>query len=160
MPLIELSPTALVVVDVAAWGAISTLVGYLAHRLPLHRLERDNALTRLRPFEAGGRVYQRRLRIAHWKDRMPEAGDLFPGGFSKRAVTRADLDRYLLETRRAELVHWWIMLAAPLFFLWNPWWLGLVMCMYAVTANLPCLLIQRYNRARVQRILGRRHTMG
>lgn len=156
MPLVELSSTALVVADVVAWGVISACVGYLAHRLPDHRLDHDTRLTRIRRFERDGRVYERRLRITRWKDRMPEAGALFPGGVSKRTVGRADLDRYLLETRRAELTHWWIMAAAPLFLLWNPWTIWLFMVAYALVANLPCLVIQRYNRARVLRILGRR----
>ena len=157
---IELSRTALLVADIAAWGTISASMGYLAHRLPRARLDHDTALTRLRPVEAGGRVYERRLHIARWKDRLPEAGAFFPGGFSKRAVTRHDLDRYLPETRRAELTHWWIMFATPLFLLWNPWWIWLLMVVYAVTANLPCLVIQRYNRARVLRILERRQGGG
>lgn len=160
MPLVDLSSPALVLADIVAWGLVSATVGYLAHRLPLHRLEHDNALTRLRPFERDGRFYERRLRIGRWKDRVPEADDVFPGGVSKRAVTRADLDRYLLETRRAELTHWGIMAAAPLFLLWNPWAIWLLMVGYAVVANVPCLVIQRYNRARILRILARRRSGG
>lgn len=156
MPLVELSDGALVVADVVAWGLVSLIVGYSAHRLPLHRLDHDTSLTRLRPFEHGGRVYERRLRITRWKDRVPEAGQVFAGGVSKRTVTRADLDRYLIETRRAELTHWGIMAAAPLFLLWNPPAIWLLMVAYALVANLPCLVIQRYNRARVLRILERR----
>ena len=34
------------------------------------------------------------------------------------------------------------------------------MVAYAVVANVPCLVIQRYNRARVLRILDRRGTAG
>ena len=41
------------------------------------------------------------------------------------------------------------MAAGPVFLLWNPWWLGLLMFAYAVIANLPCLIVQRYNRARL-----------
>lgn len=162
MPLVELSPAILVLSDAAAWFAVSLVAGYVCHRLPDTRLDHDTALTRLRPFEHGGRFYERRLRIVRWKDRLPEAGDLFADGYDKRVVTRADLPRYVIETRRAEYTHWAIMAATPLFLVWNPfivWW---AMVAYAVIANLPCLVIQRYNRARVLRILGRRrpHPMG
>ncbi len=101
-------------------------------------------------------MYERRLRIARWKDRLPEAGDLFADGYDKRVVTRADLPRYVIETRRAEYTHWAIMAATPLFLLWNPFLVWWAMVAYAVIANLPCLVIQRYNRARVLRILSRR----
>ena len=32
-------------------------------------------------------------------------------------------------------------------------WLGALMVVYALVANVPCLLIQRYNRARLERVL-------
>ncbi len=156
MALVDLPIGVLVLVDAAAWFLISLVVGYTAHRLPDRRIDHDTALTRLRPWEHGGRVYERHLRITRWKDAIPEAGNLFGGGYDKRSVSRADLTRYLLETRRAEYTHWGILLAAPLFALWNPWGLWLAMVAYAVIANAPCLLIQRYNRARVLRILARR----
>ena len=35
-------------------------------------------------------------------------------------------------------------------------WADLIMVVYAVSANLPCILAQRYNRARIQRLLARR----
>lgn len=47
------------------------------------------------------------------------------------------------------------MSAAPFFFLWNPVALGAAMVVYALVANAPCLLVQRYNRARLLRLLGR-----
>jgi glycosyl-4,4'-diaponeurosporenoate acyltransferase len=47
------------------------------------------------------------------------------------------------------------MACAPVFFLWNPWWSDLIIVAYALTANLPCILAQRYNRARFQRLLTR-----
>ena len=36
-----------------------------------------------------------------------------------------------------------------------PWWLGIAMAGYAVVANVPCILVQRYNRARLERMLTR-----
>jgi glycosyl-4,4'-diaponeurosporenoate acyltransferase len=48
-----------------------------------------------------------------------------------------------------------LLAVSPLFLLWNPWWLGLVMIAYAVVANGPCILIQRYNRGRLVRVLAR-----
>jgi len=148
----------IVVADAAVWAAWSTVVGYTAHRLPSVRLAHDTALTRLRPWEHEGRVYER-LRIRSWKDRLPELGAAFRGGVSKRSLrSRAttDLERFAVETRRAELVHWAIPLVTPVFVLWNPPVLLLAMVAYAVVANLPCLLVQRYNRGRLLRTIARR----
>ena len=142
---------AVVALDAAVWAGWSAVVGYAAHRLPLARLAHDGVLTRLRPWEHGGRVYQG-LGIRRWKDRLPEAGALFAGGVSKRGLPghdRAGLERFALETRRAELVHWSIPAVVPVFVLWNPPALVAAMVAFAVVANGPCLLVQRYNRGRV-----------
>jgi len=155
---IELAIGWTVVLDVVLWGLISTVTGYLAHRAPVARFAHDGPLTRLRPFEDGGRWYERHLAIKRWKGRLPEAGGLFRDGFSKRSLRSASVDqleRFVVETRRAEVTHWIVMAAGPFFVLWNPWGLAAVMVAYGVIANLPCLVIQRYNRARLLRVLGR-----
>ncbi len=144
----------LLFVDACIWIAWSFASGYFAHRLPLARLQRDRGLLRLHQPER--RVYERVCRIKRWKDRLPEGGDLFPGGFNKRHLRGrnvAALQRFAAETRRAEITHWLILAAGSLFFLWNPWPLGLVMVAYAVIANVPCLIVQRYNRARLVRLI-------
>jgi glycosyl-4,4'-diaponeurosporenoate acyltransferase len=148
-----------VLLDALVWAAWSAVVGYAAHRLPMRRLDHDSRLTRLRTWERGGRVYER-LAIRRWKDRLPEFGAVFRGGASKRSLPARDtphLTRLAAETRRAEIVHWAIPLAAPLFALWNPAWLVVGMAAYAVVANAPCLIVQRYNRGRLLRVLTRRN---
>ena len=148
----------LVLIDAGVWATWSAVCGYVAHRVPSPRLSRDRGLFRIRGFETGGRFYEQWVRIKRWKDRLPEAGALFRGGVSKRHVgsaDRASLERFAVETRRAELTHWLILAASPWFFLWNPWWLGLAMLGYGIVANVPCLAIQRYNRARLLRMIPR-----
>ena len=155
MRLVDLPLAWTVLVDVLVWATWSTAAGLGGWALPARALDRDRGILRLRGWERGGRFYERRLRIKRWKDRLPEAGALFRGGTSKRhlAGPRAErLSRFAVETRRAELVHWAVLAAGPLFVLWNPWWLAAVMLLYAVAANVPCLLVQRYNRARIVRI--------
>ncbi len=63
------------------------------------------------------------------------------------------LEQFLRETRRAEVAHWLMLLCVPLFFLWNPPWARLVMVAYALAANLPCILAQRYNRIVLYRVV-------
>ncbi len=164
MRVVHLSDNVTVVVDIVAWATISTLVGYLMHRAAVDRFAADGPFTRLRAFELDGRWYERRLAIKSWKRHLPEAGGLFKDGFSKRTL-RSDsvdqLERFVRETRRAESTHWVLLAAGPLFFLWNPWGLGLVMVAYGAVANLPCLVVQRYNRARLRRVValaGRRRS--
>lgn len=156
IPPVDLPNWAMVVLDIVVWGAWSALVGYVAHRRRADAFIGDGWLYRLRSFERGGALYER-AGIKRWKDRLPEAGALFTGGFSKRSVRtrdRVQLERFVAETRRAEWTHWTIMLVTPVFLVWNWWWVELAMIVYALAANLPCLVVQRYNRARLLRLLG------
>jgi glycosyl-4,4'-diaponeurosporenoate acyltransferase len=146
----------MILVDIGAWVVIHTTTGYAVHRLPLRRLQSDAGLLRLRPWER--RLYER-LGIRRWKDRLPEAGDLFAGGMSKRrlpAVNDAGLLRFAAETRRAELGHWSAMAGGLLFVLWNPPAVAAAMVAYGVLANAPFIAIQRYNRLRISAVLERR----
>jgi glycosyl-4,4'-diaponeurosporenoate acyltransferase len=152
IPLVELPDPVMVGLDIVVWGGWSALVGFWAHRRPERAFDHDTAITRLRSFE-NARFYERGLHIKRWKDRLPEAGALFTGGFAKRTVQRASLARFVTETRRAEWTHWTIMLATPVFLVWSWWWVELVMVAYALAANAPCLLVQRYNRMRLLRAL-------
>jgi glycosyl-4,4'-diaponeurosporenoate acyltransferase len=157
--LVDLPLGRAIVVSCLAWVLIGLVTGFFVHRLPLRRLDHDNWLTRPRRFESSGRFYEHRLHIRSWKDKLPEKGDLFRGGFSKRHIRdRSDafLERFAAETRRAEIVHWMNAASGPLFLVWCPWYLGLIMVAFGWLAHLPFICIQRYNRARIERTLERR----
>lgn len=103
-------------------------------------------------------AYERLLAIKRWKDRLPDGASWFKGGFAKASLRRRDpqhLRDFRRETWRGELCHWAVLALIPVFFLWNPWWGDLVIAFYALAANLPCILVQRYNRQRLNRALRR-----
>ena len=156
---VELSNVATVLVDIGAWGLVHGLTGYAAHKVPAGRLARDRWAFRARRWERDGDLYRRTLRIHRWKDRLPEAGATFRGGISKRHVPaggQGGLARFVIETRRAELGHLLGAAAGPLFALWNPPAVAVVMVLYGVLVNLPFVAIQRYNRIRASRVLAAR----
>jgi glycosyl-4,4'-diaponeurosporenoate acyltransferase len=141
-----------VLLDVVIWVAICAVVGWLAGRLPRRWLETDTFVTRVRSFERGGSVYER-LGVRRWKLRLPESNSL---GRTTRASKRTLAGRsavpdYLVETRRAEYVHWALLCAAPVFLLWGPAWVGRTMTVFGIAFNLPFIVVQRFNRARANR---------
>ncbi len=141
--------------DAAAWAAWGTAVGYAGHRVPRTLFARDTSVTRPRAWERDGRRYEQ-LRVRRGTRLRPDAGTVFRGGVAKRHLVGRDvgsLQRLVEETRRAELVHWAVAALAPLFALWNPAPLTVAMAVYAVLANVPCVVVQRYNRARLLRML-------
>jgi len=115
-------------------------------------------VTRLRAMEEGGTWYRDRLQIDRWKDRLPEAGAGFAGGYAKRTIGSSDareLERFVVETRRAEHAHWGMAAGVAVTTLWNPWWAAPINLAVAAGSNLPCIAVQRYNRARLTRLLRR-----
>jgi len=161
MQLIHLSPGMTILSDIAVWLLLHFLIGWVAWRLPVSFFSKERWLYRPRRWERHGRFYRKFLFIDRWKRFMPEAGGFFPGGFSKKRLTRRDqeyLVRFSIETRRGEFTHWLSILPAPLFFLWNDWPVGLCMVAYALLFNLPFIAVNRFNRARLARILMREAT--
>lgn len=152
-------PTAVTVVaDIAAWLAIHIGVSWLATRLPANAFKPGLWLFRERAWEIGGRLYRAGLKIHSWKGSIPDAAPWFRG-FPKRTLQARDpayFERFRQETCRAEAAHWAAMAFAPLFFLWNSSAVGVGMVVYAAFANLPCIVIQRYNRIRLRQAAGRR----
>lgn len=156
--IVSLSDTVAVAVDVIVWTVLSVSIGFAHHRLPARSLDTDGPVTSLRRFESGGTWYQRRFQIRSWKDRLPEAGAVFSDGLSKRRLPgtdRSGLERFTRETRRAERVHWWLLSAAPFFVLWNRPAVAAAMLVYGLVANVPFIAVQRFNRGRAIRALGR-----
>ena len=105
--------------------------------------------------------YERSLRIKLWKDWLPDGASWFAGGIPKSRLTGGDaagLETFAIETWRGELCHWATLAMTPLFFLWNPAWADVVMVVYAVISNLPCVVVQRYNRLRIRHVVSTRTT--
>jgi len=145
----------ILLVNIVAWPLIHMGFAWGGTQLKWTRFKPQHWLFRQRACEREGRLYISWFRIKAWKDRLPDAGAWF-GGFPKKRLEGTDpayLRRFVAETCRGELVHWASMLAAGVFFFWNPLWAGWVMVGYGVLANLPCIFIQRYNRIRISRML-------
>ena len=154
------------------WLLLCLLVGGLANRLPAAWFR----CPPLRPIPSSapeipipgirvpevGNPEVRIPGIRRWKRWIPDAGAVLPGGVTKASLVQRDpqsLRRLLLETRRAAWVHgllWagWLPTA-----LWLPPLGVLVNLVFASLFNIPCLLLQRHTRARVQRCLLRAHAL-
>lgn len=141
------------------WLTVSVVVGWWANRWPADRLDRPGPLTTLRGWERGGAFWQRTLRVSRWKDRTPEAGALFASGHSKRhlrARSTEGLVHFRRETIRAERVHWLILASTPIHLLWCRPTVAAGMVVFGLVANLPFIVIQRFNRGRLVRLIARR----
>jgi glycosyl-4,4'-diaponeurosporenoate acyltransferase len=154
-----MSPRALLpaLSSAAFWLVAALLVGQLANLVPPSWL----ATGRRRPAppaprSRGARAGPAGIRV--WKRFIPDAGGALPGGVPKASLVRRDpvaLRRLVVETRRAELVHWLLWPAGLLTALWLPPAGVAVNLVFGTVFNLPCVLLQRYNRLRLRRCLAR-----
>ena len=157
--LIELPLGWIVLLNALAWLVIQLGMAWTMTRIPACRFNPHSSLAQLWNWEQSGDAYEKVFAIKRWKDSLPDAASWFKGGFAKaelRARTPDFLEQFLRETWRGELTHWLALLTLPLFAIWNPGWGVAVNSTYAVAANLPCILVQRYNRARLLRVLERK----
>ena len=139
------------------WPVIQLSLSALFLRLPDAWFTDESWLTRERRFEYDGQFYRRSLMMQRWKGLLPD-GASWLGGRPKSNVasrTVSELTTFAIETRRAEIAHWCMLVCTPVFYVWNPGWACVVMTVYGLAANLPCILVQRANRIKVARILER-----
>jgi glycosyl-4,4'-diaponeurosporenoate acyltransferase len=145
-----------VLADFAAWFFFHLGASVLAQVMPDRLFAADRGLYRTRAWEREGHVWQTLFRVRSWKQKLPDGALIMGRGYVKRTLQSSDsceMDRFILESRRAELAHLCGLMPAVLFFLWNPPAAGWLMILYAIVANFPCLIAQRYNRPRFQKIL-------
>lgn len=148
--------------NVLGWPIVHITISFVSLSAPSELFDRDNWLTVRRGWEHDGRFYKSWIGIRKWKSLLPD-GAPWLGGFAKKRLTcrsREYLRQFLRETRRAEIAHWCMFGCLPVFFIWNPPWACCVMAAYAVAANLPCILAQRYNRFVLRRLVENRHRLG
>jgi glycosyl-4,4'-diaponeurosporenoate acyltransferase len=152
----QLSSPVMFIIDVAAWLCINLGVSGIVSRFSADSFNPGSWLYRVRGWEQKGRVYDGILRVKTWKRWLPDGAAVSRRAFRKKHLLNSDsgyLQTFLQETCRAEVLHWIIFLFCPVFFIWNQWYVGIIMIAYAAISNMPCIITQRYNRARLARVL-------
>lgn len=109
-------------------------------------------------WENDGHIYEK-LGIKSWHKKAPDMSRIFSRMTKKSIETRPDYEMLLTmvrETCIAELVHWCLFLLGFFIPVIAPCPAGYILfAAYTLFANLPFILIQRYNRPRLKRLMKR-----
>jgi glycosyl-4,4'-diaponeurosporenoate acyltransferase len=142
-------------VNILGWPVIHLALARLFLSIPDAYFAHDSWLTRERSLEHGGETYRRLFAVQRWKELLPDGAPWLGGRAKKRVASRdpEQLNLFMIETRRGEAAHWSMLLCTPVFFIWNPAWACVVMTVYGLAANFPCILVQRANRIKAAHIL-------
>jgi glycosyl-4,4'-diaponeurosporenoate acyltransferase len=153
---LELPNFWIVVLNALGIPAIHLGLSWWFTKLDRARFDPDSWLYRERPWEARGRIYQTLFHIRRWKHLLPDAAPWFDG-FAKGKLADKDpayLRAFIAETCRGEAAHYAQIPGILFTLIWNPWPVAaIVMIVYAVLSNLPCLILQRFTRARLREFL-------
>jgi glycosyl-4,4'-diaponeurosporenoate acyltransferase len=144
-----------VIIDFVVWLLIHVFVSLTIAKIRADSFNPDSCLYKERRWENNGKFYDKFFKIKNWKGFLPDGAAVSKSGFRKKRLGNNDpayISRFILETCRAELTHWIIFVFAVVFFIWNDWWIGLIMIGYASIVNIPCVITQRYNRIRLRRV--------
>jgi glycosyl-4,4'-diaponeurosporenoate acyltransferase len=150
---VELPNWLVIALNIVGWPVIHIGLAWLFSRMPAKWFSTQWKWARPREWEL--RAYSRFTGIRKWKRWLPDGAPWVRGVPKRnlRSTSTEYLQTFIIETRRGERAHWAMMFAGIVFFLWNPPWADIAMTAYAVAANLPGIITQRYNRPRLERLL-------
>lgn len=137
---------------------IGLVAGFLFAMLPNRVFKKNESLFKIRKFEQGGMFYSKYLKINLWKDKLPQFSELTRFGFKKASLNNISheyLEIFKAETMRAELTHFFLIILSPFYVYVKPdilQWTTFIGC---VLGNIPFIMIQRYNRARIIKLQSR-----
>ncbi len=157
--LVELSNLLIVVANIVCIPLIHILVARLTTSLPLSLFKKQSPPSP-QTLHSSDWVYERFFLIRIWKDSLPDGGP-WVSGFSKAKLSARSssyLREFIQETRRGEFSHYLQALLILVCLLWTPQPGSTIILIYAILANLPCILNQRYTRKRMLRVLHTRES--
>ncbi len=105
------------------WPILQVSAALLCTRLPDRCFDYAAWFYRAHRWENDGELYEQWLRVRRWKKYLPDGGSLVKGGFEKKKLvsfSKDNLDKYLLESCRAEMIHWLAILPFWVFGFFTP----------------------------------------
>ncbi len=144
---------------VLVWPLFQVTVSALSNYVPDKIFNTDSFWFGGWKFEESGKFYRKFFKIHKWKRLLPDGAKLFNTGFPKGELYNTEkeyLEAFIKETCRAEASHWIQIVPFWIFGLWSPPFVIIVMLIYALVLNLPCILAQRYNRPRLIKLYERK----
>jgi len=134
------------------WPLFQVCAALFCMKIKEEHLQSQSYWFREHKCEYHGRLYLR-LGIRKWKRFLPDGGAVVQGGYPKKRLTdfsQDNLNRFLVESCRAELSHWLAILPFWIFGLFSSIEVIWIMLLYALAVNLPCIMAQRFNRPRIR----------
>lgn len=156
MQIFFISDKQIVILAFILWFMFQVLAARISHQVPDHLLSTDNFLFKSRKWERDGEIYSQIFKVKKWKKFLPDGAAINKNDYRKKNITdfsEENLHFFLRESCRAELNH--LIAITPFWFfgLFAPLKVVGYMLIYALFINVPCIIVQRFNRPRIIRIV-------
>lgn len=135
------------------WSVTQLLLSHLFTKVPRSFFATHHQWFQIFSFEKEGELWNRLFLINRWKEYIPEGEWLNKNVYNKhvlKPLTQESVYKMIIEMRRAELVHW-LSILPVIVFVKAPKCIKTINILYALLANVPIILTQRYNRPRLER---------
>lgn len=129
------------------------IASYLVNLLSYRNLMMIYPLFKTRKWEKKGNIYQTIFHVKAWKEYIPSVGSFDKKNMERTKITPNFIAQFLLESLRAELCHLYAFIFALVLLLFTATRAWFFVLAYTIIFNLPCIIIQRYNRPRFERLI-------
>jgi glycosyl-4,4'-diaponeurosporenoate acyltransferase len=156
MQILFLKPLKTLIVDIFSWVVLHFSIGYLSTKIPYNWLNPNLRFFQSYSWEKDGKIYERLFHVRSWKHLIPDGSKMYQGAFSIKHLPTDDvayLTHWLKESIRSEICHWMMIFPGFFFFLWNDIMGGWLMVAYAFLNNLVPIILQRFNRPRMRKLI-------
>lgn len=157
MRIIFLPDTITVILFFIIWPIIQVGGALIALYIPNRFYSYKKFLFKSYNFEKNGKIYQTLFKVKKWKHLLPDGASVWKKkGYQKKHITSFDIDNlnmFLIESCRAEMTHIIPVCLFWVFFLITTPLIGWIMFLYSLIVNLPCIIAQRYNRPRIEKLI-------
>jgi len=152
------SPIVTIIADILIWACFHLSIGYWSSRLPIDMFDYDSWSYTSKKWEQNGEIYQKLFKVKNWKRYVPSGASLYKNAYEIKHLSDFSVEgvkTWLKESCRSEFCHRIMILPGFLFFLWNKAIVGWLMIAYAFLNNIVPIIMQRYNRPRMRKLLAR-----
>lgn len=143
-------------VNILVFILISLTMTIVCEKIPDKIYSYRKWLFRERKWENGGRIYEHYFGVKSWKAKLPDISDFFKWRFNKKHLAGSGSDylsTFLMESCKSEFTHWMIIVSTVFFNFWNDIIATAAVFLFACLLNLPYIIIQRYNRPRLIKLM-------
>lgn len=137
------------------WFSIQMTLAHFGTKIPNSFFEKNGHIFRIYSWENNGKFWNRILKVNQWKYLIPEGSKLNSHIYNKNSIEDLNIETLKqvdIEMKRAELIHW-LSIIPVIIFVKSSRYIQIINLIYVLFSHIPVILVQRYNRPRLEKLI-------